>query len=68
MLCEFVLARRLAFMTNTKDNTNMMYIMYLDLPTRAEWMIRNAGTPSLRIQTAPFGKILVYFFFFHHHW
>ena len=29
---------------------------YLDLPRGAEWMIRGAYTPSLRVQTAPFGR------------
>ena len=33
-----------------------MYIIYLDLPRGAEWMIRGAYTPSLRVQTAPFGR------------
>ena len=28
----------------------------LDLPKGAEWMIRGAYTPSLRVQTAPFGR------------
>ncbi len=30
--------------------------IYLDLPRGAEWMIRGAYTPSLRVQTAPFGR------------
>ena len=34
---------------------NQMY-RYLDLPRGAEWMIRGAYTPSLRVQTAPFGR------------
>ena len=29
---------------------------YLDLPRGAEWMTRGAYTPSLRVQTAPFGR------------
>ena len=29
---------------------------YLDLPRGAEWMIRGAYTPSLGVQTAPFGR------------
>ena len=29
---------------------------YLDLPRGAEWMIRGAYLPSLRVQTAPFGR------------
>ena len=29
---------------------------FLDLPRGAEWMIRGAYTPSLRVQTAPFGR------------
>jgi len=33
----------------------MMYL-YLDLPRGAEWMIRGAYTPSLRVETAPFGR------------
>ena len=33
-----------------------MYIIYLDLARGAEWMIRGAYTPSLRVQTAPFGR------------
>ena len=28
----------------------------LDLPRGAEWMIRGAYTPSLRVQIAPFGR------------
>ena len=30
--------------------------IYLDLPKGAEWMIKGAHTPSLRVQTAPFGR------------
>ena len=30
--------------------------IYLDHPRGAEWMIRGACTPSLRGQTAPFGR------------
>ena len=36
-----------------------MYIFaysHLDLPRGVEWMIRGAYTPSLRVQTAPFGR------------
>jgi len=29
---------------------------YLDLPRGAEWMIMGAETPSLRVQTTPFGR------------
>ena len=29
---------------------------FLDLPRGAEWMIRGAYTPSVRVQTAPFGR------------
>ena len=28
----------------------------VDLPRGAEWMIKGADTPSLRVQTAPFGR------------
>ena len=29
---------------------------YLDVPRGVEWMIRGPYTPSLRVQTAPFGR------------
>ena len=29
---------------------------FLDLPRGAEWMIRGAYLPSLRVQTVPFGS------------
>ncbi len=32
--------------------------IYLDLPRVAEWMRRGAYTPSLRVQTAPFGMLV----------
>ena len=31
-------------------------LLNLDLPKGAEWMIKGAHTPSLRVQTAPFGR------------
>ena len=37
-----------------------MFDGILDLPRGAQWMVRIAYTPSLRVQTAPFGKMLVY--------
>ena len=33
-----------------------LWNIYRDLPRGAEWMIRGACTPSLRVQTAPFGR------------
>ena len=35
---------------------DILYDLYLDLPRGAEWMIRGACTPSLSVQTAPFGR------------
>ena len=35
-----------------RDFLGYIYI-YLDLPRGAEWMIKGAYTPSLRVQTAP---------------
>ena len=32
------------------------FTAYLDLPRGVEWMIRGPCTPSLRVQTAPFGR------------
>ena len=37
-------------------SVNMCIYIYLDLPRGAEWMIRGAYTPSLRVQTAPLGR------------
>ena len=45
--------------TNKKRRADAVYQtnnIYLDLPKGAEWMIRGAYTPSLRVQTAPFGR------------
>ena len=45
--------------TDPKNLYNLyIYTIYtcLDLPRGAEWMIRGACTPSLRVQTAPFGR------------
>ena len=35
----------------------MVHMFPVDLPRGAEWMIKGADTPSLRVQTAPFGSI-----------
>ena len=39
-----------------KCNIYVYIYIYLDLPRGAEWMVRGAYTPSLRVQTAPFGR------------
>ena len=41
-----------------------IYYIHLDLPMGAEWMRRAAYTPSLRVQTAPFGRCWYIWFFF----
>ena len=41
---------------------NQSMFTYLDLPRGAEWMIRGACTPSLGVQTAPFGRCWYIFF------
>ena len=38
--------------------------IYLDLPRGAEWIIRSAYTPSLRVQTTPFGRCWYIFYIY----
>ena len=55
-------SKELSFNGSTSDLregvcASVRYIdLYLGLPRGAEWMIRGACLPSLRVQTAPFGR------------
>ena len=42
--------------STSHPNKKKHFTHFLDLPRGAEWMIRVAYTPSLRVQTAPFGR------------
>ena len=41
---------------NYNEYVYIYIYIHLELPRGAEWMIRGACTPSLRVQTAPFGR------------